>query len=86
LSDAIVILWLLERIGVLNQQFIMKLTNGDMTGCIAEVQAAVQRNFTGAGIPITIASGAGIGTCLLILRYALKNHAISLRKPKAIAF
>lgn len=85
LSDLIVILWLCERLGLLSSMFYNKIAAGDVGGAMNELNIALNRNFLGSGIPITVASGIGIGTVLMVLRYALKGHTIMLKKPKGVA-
>ncbi len=85
ITDLLVIIWLLERMGVLTQQFYAQLISGNIAGCIAEVQNGVKNNFTGSGVATTIASGAGLAIALGLLRLALRGHTMNLKKPKSIA-
>ena len=78
LSAVIAIAFLLERMGLLNSTTWNALLAGNF-GLLADtVSNSMRNNFTGSGVPTTMAGGITLALVLVVIRAAMKGRSIPL--------
>jgi len=84
LTALVVILWFLNRIGVLTPGFWSALQTGNVAQMVGQIQTAIGQNFSGSGMTLTLASGISIAIVTYLLRAVGKGKGLDLRRPQRI--
>jgi len=84
ITAAIGIALLLERIGLLSKTAWDKLMAGDIAGLVEHLRTTMVANFTGAGVPVTIAGGVTFAVVAAIIKRVSGGGEMPLRMPRAI--
>lgn len=85
ITGMLVIIWLLQRMGLLTKTAWDFLMAGNLGGLVGHLETSVKDNFTGTGMGTTLASGISLAVVVAIIRLVAKGKTVPLRKPSAIS-